>query len=126
MDLLKVTWKRPGCGACANGICNISRYLENFLSNPKRAVIAARLRNMDRTFIADNNGFSKADAMIGDLFFASVMCRVFSIYAFPRHCQRKTMPKVWRIITSGITTQPPEKLLLMKTSADSIKRLRLN
>lgn len=36
---------------------------KNFLSNPKREVIAARLRNMAGTFIADNNSIPKPEAM---------------------------------------------------------------
>lgn len=49
---------------------------KNFLSNHKHAVIAARLRNMAGTFIADNNSIPKPEAMIGDLFFAAAICRV--------------------------------------------------
>lgn len=50
---------------------------KKFLSNPKCAMIAARFRNMAGTFIADNNSIPKPEAIIGDLFFAAAMCRVF-------------------------------------------------
>lgn len=63
---LKLLGKGPAVGAAQMEPATYRDIWKKFLSNPKCAMIAARLRNMDRTFIADNNGIPKPDAMIGD------------------------------------------------------------
>lgn len=74
---LKQLGKGPAVGPAQMEPATYRDIWKNFLSNPKREVIAARLRNMAGTFTADNNSIPKPEAMIGDLFFAAAMCRVF-------------------------------------------------
>ena len=50
---------------------------KNFLGNPKRSVIASRLRNIAGNFYADNNNMPKPETLIGNLFYAAAMCRIF-------------------------------------------------
>ncbi|CAI3951075.1 unnamed protein product [Commensalibacter communis] len=50
---------------------------KNFLSNPKPSHLVSLLKNIAGSFNTDNNGIPKAETMIGNLFFAAAMCRVF-------------------------------------------------
>lgn len=74
---LKQLGKGPAVGAMQMEPVTYNDIWKNFLNTPKRAHLAALLKNIAGNFNTDNAGIPNPNTMTGNVFFAAAMCRVF-------------------------------------------------